>query len=491
MEQGVILSINGLTKSFPGVRALNDIHLDIYRGEVHGIVGENGAGKSTMMKILSGVYKKDKGSIHIDGRPVEITDPVHSQGLGISIIYQEFNLVNSLSAAENIYLGRFSHVKNRKEMYRQALELLGSINCRIEPPQKVAELSMSEKQMLEIAKALSFNAKIIIMDEPTTSLTNRETEALFAVIRRLREKDITVLYISHKLEEISLLCDRVTVMRDGSIIGTLPVDQMERRKMISMIAGRDLDIEYPRRNTKTGNILLKAEGLCNNKIRDISFEVRKSEILGLVGLVGSGRTELVRALFGADKLSHGRILVQGKEVSIKSPVDAKKAGMGLVTEDRKQQGLMLDFSVEQNITMASLKKLSPLGIMRKKREKMEADEYIQRLSIKTPSNQAAIVNLSGGNQQKCIIARWLETDPLLLILDEPTRGIDVGAKYEIYLIMNQIVEKGGAIIMISSELPEVLGMSDRVLVMRDGEITGEFIPAETKTEDIMSCALGC
>jgi ribose transport system ATP-binding protein len=345
--------------------------------------------------------------------------------------------------------------------------------------------------MLEIAKALSFNAKIIIMDEPTTSLTVHETEALFTVIRRLREKDITVLYISHKLEEISLLCDRVTVMRDGSIIGTLLVNQMERRKMISMIVGRDLDIEYPRRNTRAGNVLLKAEELCNNNIRDISFEVRKSEILGLVGLVGSGRTELVRALFGADKLSHGRILMQGKEVSIKNPVDAKKVGMGLVTEDRKQQGLMLNFSVEQNITMASLKKLSPLGIMHKKREKMEADEYIQRLSIKTPSNQAAIVNLSGGNQQKCIIARWLETEPLLLILDEPTRGVDVGTKYEIYLIMNQIVEKGGAIIMISSELPEVLGMSDRVLVMRDGKITGEFIPAETKTEDIMSCALGC
>jgi ribose transport system ATP-binding protein len=491
MEQRVILSINGLAKSFPGVRALNDIHLDVYRGEVHGVVGENGAGKSTMMKILSGVYKKDKGNIYIDGQAVEITDPVHSQSLGISIIYQEFNLVNSLSAAENIYLGRFNQVRNRKEMRRRALELLQGINCQIEPLRKVAELSMSEKQMLEIAKALSFNAKIIIMDEPTTSLTARETEALFAVIRRLREKDITVLYISHKLEEISLLCDRVTVMRDGSIIGTLPVDQMERRKMISMIVGRDLDIEYPRRTAKAGNILLKAECLCNNKIRDVSFDVRKSEILGLVGLVGSGRTELVRALFGADKLSRGRILVQGKEVSIKSPVDAKKAGMGLVTEDRKQQGLLLDFSVEQNITMASLKKLSPLGIMRKKREKTEADEYIHRLSIKTPSGQAAIVNLSGGNQQKCIIARWLETDPLLLILDEPTRGIDVGAKYEIYLIMNRIVEKGGAIIMISSELPEVLGMSDRVLVMRDGEITGEFIPAETKTEDIMSCALGC
>jgi ribose transport system ATP-binding protein len=491
MDQKVILSIKGLTKSFPGVRALNDIHLDIYRREVHGIVGENGAGKSTMMKILSGVYKKDSGSIRIDGQTVEITDPVHSQNLGISIIYQEFNLVNSLSAAENIYLGRFNQVKNRKEMHLRALELFQSINCQIEPSRKVAGLSMSEKQMLEIAKALSFNAKIIIMDEPTTSLTARETETLFTVIQKLREKDITVLYISHKLDEISLLCDRVTIMRDGSIIDTLPVAQMERRKMISMIIGRDMDTEYPRRNTKPGITFLKADGLCNNKIHDVSFEVRKSEILGLVGLVGSGRTELVRALFGADKLSQGRIIVQGKEVPIKSPMDAKKAGMGLVTEDRKQQGLILDFPVDQNITMASLKKLSLLGIIRKKLERMKADEYIQKLAIKTPSNQAAIVNLSGGNQQKCIIARWLETEPLLLILDEPTRGIDVGAKYEIYLIMNQIVEKGGAIIMISSELPEVLNMSDRVLVMRDGGIVGEFIPSETKTEDIMSCALGC
>jgi ribose transport system ATP-binding protein len=390
MEQRVLLSINGLTKSFPGVRALNDIHLDIYRGEVHGIVGENGAGKSTMMKILSGVYKKDGGSIHIDGRPVEITDPVHSQSLGISIIYQEFNLVNSLSAAENIFLGRFNQVKKRREMRRQALELLRGINCQIEPLRKVAELSMSEKQMLEIAKALSFNAKIIIMDEPTTSLTARETEALFAVIQKLRQKDITVLYISHKLDEISLLCNRVTVMRDGSIIGTLPVDQMERRKMISMIVGRDIDIEYPRRNTKAGNILLKAEGLCNNKIRDVSFEVRKNEILGLVGLVGSGRTELVRALFGADKLSHGRILVQGKEVSIKNPADAKKAGMGLVTEDRKQQGLILDFPVEQNITMASLKKFPPWASCAKsgrKRRRMNTFKgcRLKRLPIKRPS----------------------------------------------------------------------------------------------------------
>jgi ribose transport system ATP-binding protein len=491
MEQRVILSISGLTKSFSGTRALSNIYLDIYKGEVHGIIGENGAGKSTLMKILSGVYKKDYGSIHIDGQAVEITDPVHSQNLGISIIYQEFNLINSLSAAENIYLGRFNQIKNRKEMRQKALELFQGLNCRIEPLWKVSELSMSEKQMLEIAKALSFNAKIIIMDEPTTSLTAREADTLFDIIKKLRERNITVLYISHKLDEISLLCDRITVMRDGSIIDTMPVNQMERRKMVSMIIGRDMDIEYPRHHTKAGNVLLKAEGLYNNKIHNISFEIRKSEILGLVGLVGSGRTELARALFGADKLSRGKILIEGKEISIKNPIDAKKAGMGLVTEDRKQQGLVLDFPVDQNITMASLKKLSPLGVMRKKLEKTEADKYVRKLSIKTASNQAAIVNLSGGNQQKCIIARWLETEPLLLILDEPTRGIDVGAKYEIYLIMNQIVEKGGSIIMISSELPEVLGMSDRVLVMRDGKIVGEFIPAETKTEEIMSCALGC
>jgi ribose transport system ATP-binding protein len=491
MDQKVILSISGVTKYFPGVRALNDIHLDIFQGEVHGIVGENGAGKSTMMKILSGVYKKDSGSIYIDGHPVNITDPVHSQNLGISIIYQEFNLVNSLSAAENIYLGRFNHVKNRKEMYRKALELLRSINCTIEPAQRVDTLSMSERQMLEIAKALSFNAKIIIMDEPTTSLTTNEIESLFAVIRTLREKGITVLYISHKLDEISMLCDRVTVMRDGSVIGTLAVEQMERGKMISMMIGRDMEIEYPRRNTMIGESFLRVEGLCNNNIHDISFELKQNEILGLVGLVGSRRTELVRALFGADKISRGRIFVQGKEAIIKNPSDAKKAGMGLVTEDRKQQGLVLDFSVAKNITMASLKKLSPFGILRKGLEKKDVEEYIQKLSVKTPSAQTAIVNLSGGNQQKCILARWLETEPNLLILDEPTRGIDVGAKYEIYLIMNQIVEKGGAIIMISSELPEVLNMSDRVLVMRDGRIAGEFIPAESNTEDIMSCALGC
>ena len=485
-----VLSIRGVSKMFPGVKALNNIDLTIESGEIHGIVGENGAGKSTLMKILSGVYKKDTGIIFMSGTEVDIKSPVHSQTLGISIIYQEFNLVDTLSAAENIFLGRTGEAGGRKRMNDRAGALLESIECGVDPRRRIADLSMSEKQMVEIAKALSFDSKIIIMDEPTTTLTGKETEKLFAIIRRLREKGVTILYISHKLDEIMELCDRVSVMRDGQLLGTMAATNLDRGEMIAMMVGRAMDMEYPRRESTAGDLLMQVDHLSTGKLQDISFGLRKGEILGLVGLVGSGRTELARAIFGADPVHTGTIAINGKGVRIRSPIHAIKAGVALVTENRKEQGLVLDFSVARNITMASLKKFSSAFVMQSGPEKKDVADYIDKLAIKTPSPLSKILNLSGGNQQKCVIARWLETEPLILILDEPTRGVDVGAKYEIYLIMKDIVERGGSILMISSELPEVLSMSDRVLVMRDGRISGEFDPRQTSREEIMANAIG-
>ena len=490
METKSILSIQGVTKEFPGVKALDNISLDVFKGEIHGIVGENGAGKSTLMKILSGVYRMEQGELFIDGSKVEIENPVQSQNMGISIIYQELNLVNTLSVAENIYLGRLKDKKPLRSIYKMAAEHLQNIGIDIEPHSLVGKLSVSERQFVEIAKALSFQARIIIMDEPTTTLTTEETKRLFEIINRLKSTGVTVLYISHKLDEIMELCDRVSIMRDGKLVKTCNKEQIDRNEMIALMVGRTLDMEYPPRENLSKETVMQVKNLNANKVFDVNFELKKGEILGLVGLVGSGRTELVRALFGADKKITGEILIEGKRVNIRNPMDAKRHGIALVTEDRKQLGLLLEFSVGQNITMSSLKKFCFYGFMNRKREEREAGEYVEKLAIKTPSLKTKVLNLSGGNQQKCIIARWLETEPKILILDEPTRGVDVGAKYEIYLLMKQIVANGGSIIMISSELNEVLNMSNRVLVMREGRLTGEFDPEKVSAETIMRSAIG-
>lgn len=488
-DAGIILNIRNVNKSFPGVQALNDVSICIRRGDVHGIVGENGAGKSTLMKILSGVYTKDSGIIEFDGETVEHTTPVKSLQRGLSIIYQEFNLVNTMSVGENIFLGRFKEMKGMRGTHAEARKLLNSINCKIDTRILVNMLSVSEKQMVEIAKALSFQAKLIIMDEPSSSLTAEEMKHLNAIIHNLRNKGITIIYISHKLDEIFAYCDTVTVMRDGCVVDTQPVESFTREDMIAKMVGRTIENEYPERPRCVGTPLLEVRDLCSRKLKDVSFTLNHGEILGLVGLVGSGRTEIVRAIFGADKVSSYKLCLDGKPITIKNPQDAKKFGIALVPEDRKQQGLVLPFSVKSNISMAALQTLSKGLFLDRSGETQMAQREVDALSIKIPGVNARVVTLSGGNQQKCVLGRWLEVNARILILDEPTRGIDVGAKYEIYLLMKKIVQDGGSIIMISSELPEVLNMCNRILTINEGRITGEFDPEKTNAETIMASAL--
>jgi len=489
-DSQVILSIKDVSKSFPGVKALDSVSVDIQRGVVHGIVGENGAGKSTLMKILSGVFKKDSGTIIFDGEKIENIKPVEALHKGLSIIYQEFNLVNAMSVGENIFLGRFKEMGGMRGTHAKAKKLLESIGCKINTLKPVSELSVSEKQMVEITKALSFNSKLIIMDEPSSSLTSDELKHLVSIIHQLRKDGISVIYISHKLDEIFELCDIATVMRDGHIIDTKPVSEYTRAEMISKMIGRSIENEFPERPRNVGETILEVRSLNTRKLNNISFELKKGEILGLVGLVGAGRTEIVRALFGADKVKGHKILIDGKPVRIKNPNDAKEAGMGFISEDRKQEGLVLPFTVESNISMAILKRIKKLGFISRSSEKEIAQKQVKALDVKTPSIKTTVKSLSGGNQQKCIVGRWLETEPRILIMDEPTRGIDVGTKYEIYLLMKRIAEGGGSVILISSELPEVLHMSNRVLTIYDGRITGEFNPETAAPDTIMENALG-
>lgn len=490
MEQKVMLSVQHVTKKFANVTALDDVSFEIYEGQVHGIVGENGAGKSTLMKILSGVYKKDEGTVIFNGSEMQIKRPLESLHLGLSIIYQEFNLVNSMTVGENIFLGRFHEIGGLKKIHQQARELLDSIGSKIDTRMTVEELSVSEKQMVEISKALSFDSKLIIMDEPSTTLTNEEMKRLIQIIHDLRAKGITIIYISHKLDEIFELCDRVTIMRDGHVIDTKVTKELNRVEMIEKMVGRTIENEYPPRAAKVGETILEVKNLNTKKLHDVSFSAKKGEILGLVGLVGAGRTETVRAIFGADKLHSGEVWLEGKKLDIKNPLDAKNYGLGFVPEERKGQGLLLNFDIGTNITMASFEHYTQGGVLNRVAEKEIIERQIKTLGVKTPSADEKIENLSGGNQQKCLIARWLELNPKVLIMDEPTRGIDVGAKYEIYVLMKQIAEAGGTIIMISSELPEVLNMSNRVYVLSDGQIAGEFNPAEVTDAQVMAVALG-
>lgn len=485
-----ILEVRDVCKYFPGVTALDHVSLSIPRGVVYGIVGENGAGKSTLMKILSGVYEKDEGTVFFDGEEIRHTTPIQALHRGLSIIYQEFNLVNTMTVGENIFLGRFKENHGMKGTHKKARELLDSIGSKIDTYTMVGDLSASEMQMVEITKALSFDSKLIIMDEPSSSLTSEELKKLGEIINQLRDKGISIIYISHKLDEIFEYCNIVTIMRDGHVIDTRPVEELTRADMIAKMVGRTIENEYPPRAHCVGEPLLEVRNLNTHKLHDINFTLHKGEILGLVGLVGAGRTEIIRALYGADKVRGHEILMEGKPVKIQNPRQAKHAGMALVPEDRKREGLVLPFSVQSNITMASLENLTRHGIVDSSREREIAERQIEALAVKTPGPDTKVVTLSGGNQQKCIVGRWLELNPKILILDEPTRGIDVGAKYEIYVLMNKIVEAGGAIIMISSELPEVLNMSNRVLAICDGRITGEFSPEEATAEQIMDKAIG-
>jgi len=485
----VILQIRNVSKAFPGVQALDKVSLNVFSGTIHGIVGENGAGKSTLMKILSGVYKKDSGEIIFDGKKLENVTPIQSMNMGLSIIYQELNLINQLSVGENIYLGRFGIMGGRKGVHSNARILLDKMGCKIDTYKLVSELSVSEKQMVEIAKAMSYDSKLIIMDEPSSSLSVDELRQLKKIIFDLKANGISIIYISHKLDEIFDICDVVTVMRDGHVIDTRDVSDISRSEMISMMVGRTIENEFPPRPNCAGETILEVKNINTNKLKNAQLTLKKGEILGIVGLVGSGRTETVRAIFGADKVKEKKIRLQGEEIEIVSPRNAIDQGIAMVPEDRKVQGLLMRFSVERNISLARLASLVSFGFIRENEEKQMGVRQIESLDIRTPSPKTKIQSLSGGNQQKAILGRWLELKPRILILDEPTKGIDVGAKYEIYLIMKKIVEDGGSIILISSELPEVLNMSNRVITISDGEITGEFDPVQSSPDEIMEKAL--
>ncbi|HFI8068189.1 TPA: sugar ABC transporter ATP-binding protein [Escherichia coli] len=490
------LQMKHITKRFPGVLALNDVQFSLRRGEVHALLGENGAGKSTLMKILSGVYQPDEGEIIFEDKPVSFSDPLSAQNVGITIIHQEFNLFPELTVEENIFIGREFCKKNRwrldeKQQRQATIEILQKLNLAIKPDTLVADLTVAQQQMVEIAKAISVNARILIMDEPTAALTETEIESLFRVTRLLKEQGTGIVYISHRLEELALIADRATVMRDGQYISTVDYECVKISDLIAMMVGRDLGNIYPRREALQQRIpVLEVNGLTRKGVlNDINFTLYRGEILGFAGLMGAGRTELARAIFGADSIDSGTLKLNGKETVIKDISDAIQQGISYLTEDRKKEGLALNLSVERNIMLGNYPEYSDrFGNVDSRRCQQTSEEQVKALRIKTPNLEQAALNLSGGNQQKIIIARWVCKDTDILIFDEPTRGIDVGVKLEIYELMNRLVAKGKSIIMISSELPEVLGMCDRILVMRSGRITGELSAKEATQEKIMQYA---
>ncbi|MDN6886695.1 sugar ABC transporter ATP-binding protein [Variovorax sp. CAN2819] len=491
-----IVTIRDLSKSFAGVRALDRAQFELLPGEVHALMGENGAGKSTLMKVLAGVYRKDSGEVLLDGRPVDIESPRAAQALGIGIIHQELNLMNHLSAAQNIFIGReprgrFGLFIDEEAMCCEAQLIFDRMNLKLDPRTPVGELTVARQQMVEIAKALSFESRVLIMDEPTAALNNEEVADLFRIIARLRSRGVAVVYISHKMDELKRVADRVTVMRDGQYVATVPMATTPMDTLIAMMVGRQLaEAEHEMPDTSANEVVLEARGICRGTmVRDASFVLRRGEILGFAGLMGAGRTELARAVFGADRIDAGEVFVNGQKVVIGSPEDAVANGIGYLSEDRKHFGLATGMDVETNIALASMKSFLSMGFFIDRAAVESAGErYVRQLGIKTPSVRQQVRLLSGGNQQKIVIAKWLLRDCQVLFFDEPTRGIDVGAKAEIYRLLNELAAQGKAIVIISSELPEVLRMSHRVLVMCEGRITGELAAREASQEKIMQLA---
>ena len=487
----ILLNMHGIQKYFPGVHALDNAHLELKAGEVMALIGENGAGKSTLMKILTGIYTKDDGVIELYGKPTEITSPHHAQQLGISIVHQELNLMQDLTVAENIFVGREPSkgpFLNQREQNRMADDLLQSLHLNISAKTAVKRLTVAKQQMVEIAKALSFNnTRILIMDEPSAALTTSESEDLFKFIRRLKATGVGVIYISHRMDELKEITDRITVMRDGQYVDTVSTAETTIDQVVQMMVGRVIYEEPKSRSNVPGDapVVLEAEGLVSADVKNVSFKLRKGEILGFAGLMGAGRTETMRLICGADRREAGTIRINGREARIRTPRDAVAAGIGYLSEDRKRYGLCLGLSVADNTAMPSLESLSGPVFVRDGAVEKQTREFIEKIKIKTPSSQTLVRTLSGGNQQKVVIAKWLLRDCDILIFDEPTRGIDVGAKSEIYKLMNQLAAAGKSIIMISSELPELLRMSDRVMVMCEGRITGELDIAEATQERIM------
>ena len=493
MSEQYLLEMKHICKSFPGVKALQDVSLQLKAGEIHALLGENGAGKSTLIKVLGGIYIAEEGEIYIEGKKVEIGGVKDAQANGIAIIHQELVLVPYMTVAENIFLGR-EHGKgrfvNKESMNKEAQTLLDQYQMNINAETLIKDLTIAQQQMVEIVKAISFNSKILVMDEPTSSISDKEVGFLFETMRTLTKKGVGIIYISHKMSELEEICDRVTVMRDGTYVGTKEVKDTSKDELVAMMVGRELTNYYTRDFGSSDEVVLKCENIADGKMaRGASFEVHKGEIIGFAGLVGAGRSEVMKCIFGLTKNSTGDIYMEGKKIEIHSPIDAVKYGIALVPENRKQEGLYKVQSVKFNSTIQVLKDfIKGIRVDLDKEEKITQD-YIDMMSTKTPSQDQVIGNLSGGNQQKVMIGRWLATNPKVLILDEPTRGVDVGAKSEIYAIMNELAKQGMAIIMISSELPEILNMSDRIYVMREGKIRGCFHHSEGVTqEDIMQLA---
>ena len=490
-----LVAMKDIEKSFPGVRALHNAQLDLRPGEVHALMGENGAGKSTMMKILAGIYRRDGGEILLDGKPVEINSPRQAQDLGIGIIHQELNLMPHLTAAQNIFIGREPRkagglLLDEAKLNADAAEIFASMHLKLDPRTPVGGLTIARQQMVEIAKALSYRSRVLIMDEPTAALNDAEINELFAIIARLKAEGVGIVYISHKMDELKRIADRVTVMRDGEYIGTVPAAETPVEKIIAMMVGRALSDERPVvPDHSNSEVVLEVKNINRgSEIRNVSFSVRKGEILGFAGLMGAGRTEVARAIFGADRRESGDIFMHGKKVDIRKPEDAVRAGIGYLSEDRKHFGLATGMDVRNNVVLASLGRFAgPGGLLKEAAMQQAAVRYIDQLAIKTPSDRQEVRLLSGGNQQKIVIAKWLLRDCEVLIFDEPTRGIDVGAKNEIYKLLNALAQQGRAIIVISSELPEVLRLSHRIAVMCEGRLTG-ILPSGASQEEIMHLA---
>jgi rhamnose transport system ATP-binding protein len=492
---GPVLVLEHATKSFGAVRALVDGSITLYPGEAHALLGENGAGKSTLVKILAGVHGADSGDLHIDGEAMSFNGPTASRAAGISIIYQEPTLFPDLSVAENIFMGRqqvgVGRRIDRPAMNRAATEIFTRLGVQLDPARIARGLSVADQQLVEIAKALSYNAHVIVMDEPTAALTTVEVARLFDVMATLRSQGAAVLFISHRIEEAFASCQRVTIMRDGRFVRTAPIDEVTVEDIIRSMVGRDLDALFPKTETAAGDVVLEVEHLSRVGVfDDISFEVRRGEIVALAGLVGAGRSEVARAVFGIDRYTSGSVRISGRELPNGKPVAAMNAGVALVPEDRRQQGLVMDMGIDQNVALASLGRLHKFGLIRRASERKLAKTWAGRLQLKFSRMRNTVSTLSGGNQQKVVLAKWLARDPTLLMIDEPTRGVDVGTKAEVHRILDGLVADGMAVLMISSELPEILGMADRVIVLREGRITAELSRAEADEDSIMRAATG-
>jgi len=490
-----IIELVGIAKQFGAVQALRGVDLNLYPGEVHALVGENGAGKSTLVKILAGIYKPDAGVVKVSGEVRELRSPTQAQSLGIAIVQQEPMLFPDLDVAENVFMGR--HPRDRfgrvdwKRMYREVDQLLASLDVTLSSHTPVQGLSVAEQQLVEIAKALSIQARVLVLDEPTAALSSHEVEELFAIVKQLRERGVAILFVSHRLDEVFTIADRLTVFRDGTHIITAPVSEMTAEELIKHMVGRELSNLFPKGESEIGDVVLEVRQLTRSGVfADVSFQLRRGEILGFAGLVGAGRTEVARVLFGIDRAESGEIWLKGKKVRIRSPQQAMDYGIAYVPEDRHQQGLVMNFSIASNVTLAILPLVSRLGLLDPRRERKIASAYSSQLNVRSSGVEQFVNALSGGNQQKVVLGKWLATNPSVLILDEPTRGIDVGAKAEVHRIISDLAARGLAIILISSDLPEVLAMADRVIVLHEGHVTGTFARSEATQERVMFAATG-